>query len=51
MKKEPKQQTPKGYEIPIPKRGDVLKVFENAAKPQKESGPNAPKKQGLKVRD
>jgi len=35
-------------EIPIPKRGDVFKVFKNAAKPQKESTKRSPKKKGLK---
>jgi hypothetical protein len=33
---KPMQKTPKEkFEIPIPKRGDVFKVFENAAKPVK----------------
>ena len=26
------QETPKGQRIPVPKRGDVFKVFEKAAK-------------------
>jgi hypothetical protein len=42
------QKTKKGHEIPIPKRGDVYKVFENAAKPQKQSATRGPKKKGLK---
>jgi hypothetical protein len=43
------QKTPKEeYEIPIPKRGDVFKVFKNAAKPEKELGTRSPKKKGLK---
>lgn len=42
------QTTKQGYEIPIPKRGDVFKVFKNAAKPQSESGTRRPKKKGLK---
>lgn len=30
---EPKQQTGKGLEIPVPKRKDVFEVFEKASKP------------------
>jgi hypothetical protein len=30
---EAKQRTEKGLEIPVPKRKDVFKVFERAAKP------------------
>jgi len=38
------QTTPKEkYEIPIPKRSDVFKVFKNAAKPVK-SPKRSPKK-------
>jgi hypothetical protein len=38
------QKTPnERYEIPIPKRGDVFKVFKNAAKPQKQSTKRGPK--------
>ncbi len=29
---EPKQKTAKGYEIPVPKRGEVFKAFEKSAK-------------------
>jgi hypothetical protein len=29
---EPKQTTPKGAEIPLPKRGDVMRAFEKVAK-------------------
>jgi hypothetical protein len=46
-KEKPTQKTPKGHEIPIPKRGDVFKVFKNAAKPEKpakKSGSRSPKK-------
>lgn len=32
-KDEPTQYTPEGYEIPVPKRDDVLDVFRKAAKP------------------
>ena len=32
-KKEPTQRTAKGYEIPVPKRDDVLRVFDKAAQP------------------
>lgn len=31
--KEPSQHTEQGYEIPVPKRDDVLRVFEKAAQP------------------
>jgi hypothetical protein len=29
---EPTQKTPKGAEIPLPKRGDVMRAFEKVAK-------------------
>jgi hypothetical protein len=48
MKNIKTQKTPKGHEIPIRKRGDVFKVFKNAAKPQRESTKRSPKKKGLK---
>jgi hypothetical protein len=32
---EPSQKTPKGYEIPVPKRRDVFAVFKKVAKPKK----------------
>lgn len=50
MKKLQTQKTPKEkYEIPIPKRGDVFKVFKQAAKPERELRPKrSPKKKGLK---
>ena len=38
-----KQRTPKGEEIPIPKRKDFLKNLKKAATP-KESAPSSPKK-------
>ena len=48
MEKKP-QKTKTGHEIPVPKRDDVLKVFKNAAKPEKELGTKrSPKKKGLK---
>lgn len=31
--REPTQKTPKGYEIPIPKKDDVLKVLRKASRP------------------
>lgn len=37
------QTTPKGEEIPIPKRKDFLKNLKKAATP-KESAPSSPKK-------
>jgi hypothetical protein len=30
---EPTQHTPKGHEIPVPKRADILRMFDNAAQP------------------
>ncbi|MDQ6853704.1 MAG: hypothetical protein M3046_08425 [Actinomycetota bacterium] len=39
---EPKQTTPKGAEIPIPKRGDFFKNLRKAAKPKKDSGDSGP---------
>ena len=49
VKNELKQKTPKGHEIPIPKRGDVFDVFKKAAKPQeKKSATRSPKKKGFK---
>ncbi len=42
------QKTREGHEIPIPKRGDVMKVFKKAAthteEPAKKSGTRSPKK-------
>jgi hypothetical protein len=32
-KDEPTQRTEQGYEIPVPKRDDVLAVFDKAAQP------------------
>jgi hypothetical protein len=32
---EPKQKTPKGLEIPVPKRKDVLDAFRKIARPAK----------------
>jgi hypothetical protein len=34
-KREPKQTTPKGKEIPLPKRGQVMRDLRKLAKPQK----------------
>lgn len=35
-----KQKTPKGYEIPIPKTGDVMDMLKKAAQPlPRKSGP------------
>lgn len=30
---EPTQYTPKGYEIPVPKRKDILDLFRKSAEP------------------
>jgi hypothetical protein len=39
------QKTRKGHEIPVPKRGDVLKVFKKAAThKEKLERPRSPKK-------
>jgi hypothetical protein len=32
-RQEPKQRTPKGLEIPVPKRRDVMDLIEKVAKP------------------
>ena len=32
---EPTQKTPKGYEIPVPKRQDVMDFFRKVVKPKK----------------
>lgn len=32
---EPKQTTPKGYEIPVPTRASVMAFFKKVAKPKK----------------
>jgi hypothetical protein len=40
MGKEPTQKTPKGQEIPIPKRSDFIENLKKAAKP---STPDRPK--------
>jgi hypothetical protein len=40
---EKKQRTPKGQEIPIPKRSDFLRDLKKAAAPEK-SRPRRPKK-------
>jgi hypothetical protein len=34
-KDEPKQVTPKGYEIPVPPRETVLSFFKKVARPKK----------------
>jgi hypothetical protein len=41
--KSPKQRTPKGHEIPIPEREDVLRDLKKVAK-AKPSTPRRPKK-------
>jgi hypothetical protein len=38
------QTTPKGAEIPIPKRGDFLSNLKKAAVPEKKSQSRGPKK-------
>lgn len=34
-KSERKQKTPKGFEVPLPKRGEIMKAFRKIAKPKK----------------
>ena len=44
-KDQPTQKTAKGYEIPIPKRSDFLRVLDKAAQPLKRLSPRRrPKK-------
>jgi hypothetical protein len=43
MESEPKQTTPKGAEIPVPKRGDWEKVLRKAAKPKGSTPSGTPK--------
>ncbi len=38
------QTTPKGEEIPVPKRKDFLKNLKKAAAPKESAPPNSPKK-------
>ena len=40
---EPKQRTPKGYEIPLPKRDDVMAAFKRIVRVRKEDPPTTPK--------
>lgn len=39
MPKEPTQQTEQGYEIPVPKRDDILRIFDKAAQPLPDEKP------------
>ena len=38
MAPEPKQKTPKGLEIPVPKRKDVMDALRKIARPAKPKG-------------
>jgi len=40
MAKRQTQKTPKGHEIPIPTKGDVMKVFKKSAQPISEPEPS-----------
>jgi hypothetical protein len=40
----PTEKTPKGYEVPIPKRADVLANLKKVARIGKRSTPRSPKK-------
>ena len=44
MAKKKTQKTPKGHEIPVPTREDVLRDLKKVAKPDKGSTPNRPEK-------
>lgn len=37
-KREPTECTPKGFEVPVPKRGDVLANLKKLAQPSAKSG-------------
>ena len=43
-KREPTQRTPKGLEIPIPKRADFIRNLKKTAKKVVRSTPDRPKK-------
>jgi hypothetical protein len=43
VEKEPTQKTPKGHEIPVPKRGDFLRNLKKVVK-RKKSPTRRPKK-------
>jgi hypothetical protein len=38
-KKRPPQRTPKGYEIPVPKRREVMRDFGKIVAPLRDPGP------------
>jgi hypothetical protein len=40
----PTEKTPKGYEVPVPKRADVLANLKKVARIGKPSAPHSPKK-------
>jgi len=43
-KSEPKERTPKGFEVPVPKRGEFFRNLKKIAKPTpKSSGARRPK--------
>jgi hypothetical protein len=44
MADEKTEKTPKGLEVPIPKRNTFLDNLKKVAKPDKDSAPNSPKK-------
>jgi hypothetical protein len=41
---EPKQKTPKGHEIPVPKRGEFLRNLKKVAKAKPSTPSSRPKK-------
>lgn len=40
----PKQKTPKGYEIPLPKRGEILNAFQEDRQAQAQEGLTKPRR-------
>lgn len=41
---QPTERTPQGYEVPVPKRSDVLANLKKVARVGKRSAPRSPKK-------
>ena len=41
--KQPTQKTPKGHEIPVPKRSDFMRDLKKVAKPKRSTSDNAKK--------
>jgi hypothetical protein len=43
-RQQPTEQTPKGLEVPVPKRSAFFGNLKKVAKPDKDSAPSSPKK-------